>query len=1216
MKRKEFLLGLILILGTTISLSAQDMFPLGWWQTRVVSGYTAHPDSVMLAIDSSRVRIHIQVYDNAEFDSICATSRQNDAWMILDRPRKRAYESGGYLSVTTSLLEHYPAQWDYDSLIFWKDLASQLADSLHYVADNYHVYAFHNAYYDGHTHYRRRRLYPGIRYLTERLKIGGDYKTFTYSSWDIKELFDTLDNRNNRGHDIIEYISRTGWYDDSPLPGQSGFQEKLSDFAGGVDQTCKYARSRNMEFWSEFTVWNGETIRYPTRTELWVMANLGLAYGVKGYDFYHFNLGVYYKSEGGDGVLDIEDRPYMTEAQCEAVFGEDVADNDFFNDDATIYYDIRCIADTLLNIVGPDFRKLKHRDGISVLHTDNLQNYFYINEIEADPYSSLSSSQIYFEVAIFEDPVDGYRHFVIVNRLCAAGDSVDYTVDLELPDGTYNIRDLYTDNVVASNLEADDYDLEDFTVRLAPGHAGLYKIEPVDLETVVTLPLDYKKATAYTNGRKIALGPRGRIHVCYTDSSTTTGVRSVWYAYTDNGTSWVKQKIADNAFCSAIAVDDAGAPYVSYLTLTDSKQVIVWSEGESRVMLGQACIPTMSIYPSEDLGIVYSSDKSGFYFMSRRFHLSSLLNYNASTVEKGYAEAINHPSCCFSDSGDAVCIARNISRPNSLAQTATFYPYTDYNAYDDQEMETIYKTYENGNHIEPNLSVQLGELWATFIDGSDIKNRITSSERTSRYQFSNEIKTILQNANATTLQMANGWPFLVFEKEVNGIPKIFFSFQRADGTWSTPDRASENGPSVYERYPHVAIDFNNGIGRIIWTQWNSDGSNTGIGFTFKDIRSDSVYVLYPNGGEVLWLGVDTLTWWWQKEVSATNQPEETTIEITYDYSPSGCDWYEIASGCYEGEYPYPDPERWFDIFLMWLTRWAFECPIWGIHGEDFVPAQVTDEARIRVTADYDGSTAADVSDANFSIIAPLKVVITEVGGGGLKTKPGGGFFSASAITNTAPAKTYERKALFNLKNPTHKTSPTDTSEAPGLLIYMPQDSTEDVVWDALSYTGLNDVILQASYNGGKSYFNEDTSTPGNPVLADSITTLDSTTLYGYFYDGIATWEVPDYPVFEGYLRMMAADTNDVTVYSDPVGPFMIPPDGGNPDMTRLDQRLIGVGTAAGKIAIAYQAKETDTSASIIRYMESDEGLGFNAPESLGTGVYPAMAEGAVVWVSE
>ena len=95
---------------------------------------------------------------------------------------------------------------------------------------------------------------------------------------------------------------------------------------------------------------------------------------------------------------------------------------------------------------------------------------------------------------------------------------------------------------------------------------------------------------------------------------------------------------------------------------------------------------------------------------------------------------------------------------------------------------------------------------------------------------------------------------------------------------------------------------------------------------------------------------------------------------------------------------------------------------------------------------------------------------------------------------------------------------------------------------------------------------------------------------------------------------MAVDTTSDTIYSYNFYPFCIPPPGGFKYNTYSNQDIMSLNDDGDKIGLVYTAQDPDTASKLsVIYMESDEGLGFSAPDTVGPGCWPSFSEGACFW---
>jgi hypothetical protein len=170
-----------------------------------------------------------------------------------------------------------------------------------------------------------------------------------------------------------------------------------------------------------------------------------------------------------------------------------------------------------------------------------------------------------------------------------------------------------------------------------------------------------------------------------------------------------------------------------------------------------------------------------------------------------------------------------------------------------------------------------------------------------------------------------------------------------------------------------------------------------------------------------------------------------------------------------------------------------------------------------------------------------------------------------------------------------------------------------LAWQAYSFSGLDTTNLQATVNKGGSFSFVGDSCSYDSTLLDTVIS-GSDTLYGYEYIGTTYWTAPSTPTSYGFLRLMAVDTTSDTVYSYDFYPFRIPGPGGFQYNTYSNQRIMSLNDNGNKIGLVYTAQDPDTADKLsVIYMESDEGLDFSAPDTVGLGRWPAFSRGACFW---
>jgi hypothetical protein len=756
------------------------------------------------------------------------------------------------------------------------------------------------------------------------------------------------------------------------------------------------------------------------------------------------------------------------------------------------------------------------------------------------------------------------RYLVVVNSNCDTVIKSNVTETIYLATnpgpGKYAVigyrtlgddQDTLTDTV---SIDGTHY-LDTISFALTRGGSILLHFDPITPDTAYApLYVDDTTATYYVNGRKIAVDKFGRIHVCYSDLSGSA--HSVWYARSNNAcTTWQKQKITNNAFCPAIAVDTFGIPWVTYMTYPDMHNICVWSEGFYDTLVSSSELisnaPCIALDFEQGVGVIFYSSRG--MTGAKALELPSL-----KTPSSWYKPPREHftrawpLSCCFSDEGDAVAtgsVAFSGQLYGQLYRLIQKHPSTLQE--DKQGMST-------GEHGNPSTARQGSKVWAAYYQGSSNTIRYKKASRSSDgdYLFpggrGDSITCPAGNYKANSVQLADDFPLVVWSQSSpdGSWRKIYYNYMKTNQTWSDRIRLSLTNAYQLERYPHVVADYDNKKIYIMWTQFPrpSYSGDTLINFkvlTFEDIGWDSVRVINPNGPPrssnpnmyripYYMLGTTINVVWSLKKDDAI----KSCIYATYDY-PGGS-WDSLGT-------TYGN-----DTTFEWETKKA------------------GDSCRVKVVAWYPGNkNPYDISDENFRIVD-------------CRIKP------------------------FIWPPMEEEEVPSNILSAGGL---------KTIQWQASSFNGLDTTQLQATVNGGGSFSFVADSCVYDSTLTDTVVS-GSDTLYCYEYNGTTYWTASATPTSYGYLRLMAVDTTSDTVYSYDFYPFCIPPPGGFQYNTYSNQEIMSLNDNGDKIGLVYTAQDPDTATKLlVLYMESDEGLGFSAPDTVGPGCWPSFSEGACFWRS-
>lgn len=304
-----------------------------------------------------------------------------------------------------------------------------------------------------------------------------------------------------------------------------------------------------------------------------------------------------------------------------------------------------------------------------------------------------ANDSVYYGELVKEPYSD--RYLLVVNGDCdnAIDSSIIDTITLTLcpGPGTYQVKGY---RPFGGDLDTFVYTcttntLGEFSVKLdsiTRGGAVLLRLHQLSSSSIDTsrLLVHYDSATYYVNGRKLAIDRFGRIHVCYNDKSGST--YSVWYANSDDGGStWRRQKIADNALCPAIAIDTFGIPWVSYMTYPDMDTMRIWSEGFYDILRASKTIisnaPAIALDFKQGVGVVYYSSRVTQLMDLAVLELPSLKTIHLENLSTG---PFGGPlSCCITSEGHGLALGRRIASgkfQDDLSRQES-YLIPDYNEY-------------------------------------------------------------------------------------------------------------------------------------------------------------------------------------------------------------------------------------------------------------------------------------------------------------------------------------------------------------------------------------------------------------------------------------------------------------------------------------------------------------------------------------------------------
>ncbi len=186
--------------------------------------------------------------------------------------------------------------------------------------------------------------------------------------------------------------------------------------------------------------------------------------------------------------------------------------------------------------------------------------------------------------------------------------------------------------------------------------------------------------------------------------------------------------------------------------------------------------------------------------------------------------------------------------------------------------------------------------------------------------------------------------------------------------------------------------------------------------------------------------------------------------------------------------------------------------------------------------------------------------------------------------------------------------------------YQPPGTSKETYWEYVSVAGCGRVDLEISTDSGDVF---DSLYYGSAALDSMVydtlfyeTDTTTDTVIRMRYLGLINWAVPNTPCSynTGCLKLVGLDTLGDTV-SCVFGSFTIPIAGCYAQSTEKSQRIMAEGINPGSVGIVYTTKDTDTSASVVRYTETYNGLSLSPPDSVGMGVLPSQSGGQVAWLS-
>lgn len=700
----------------------------------------------------------------------------------------------------------------------------------------------------------------------------------------------------------------------------------------------------------------------------------------------------------------------------------------------------------------------------------------------------------------------------------------------------------------------------------------------IDITTVVSGI--HSEATAYCNGRKLAVDENGRIHVCYwikpdPDHST------VYYIYSDDqGSSWSTPQLVKTTDCShpcAMAVDpETGTPYIA--VHSEDGGMYLWTPSPSirrTFSTMQGVLPSVALNPDQDLGIIYAIEDQ-MIFRAQLFDMDDLSTpegwKSIGASDKG---KLMLASCCWRGN-DAVAAASGYGwNPKfPLVRRLDTRPWGNSNLW----------VGNNDVHGHPSLTTIGNQVWAVYFGQIVEPNHAGTGIAYKRawapaYEFEDEYHIITSNAGMGNLlyednkavQIADGFPFVVWEKVfMEGEAtraKIYYAYPESYSgfgfpTWTT-ERLTTSDPEVVERSPHAAVDYVNKKIYVIWAENNSGGLKMAT-LGFGDIGRDTLVVTQPQGGEKWSRGLTEKIQW----LRLTNDnPANIYLHYTTDCNSENPTWYLINSF---GELPNSAQE--FD----WKVGRNSDGKYWSGYKSDY--------CRIRVTVVYDPTHIKSDYSGIFTI-GPFWVDLYP---------PGGGHITS----------------MMSSGNGDNGPGDIGWNDAP--LGYIEPSDTFHIPWEVWNLTSLDTAILQFSSDGGLTFTNAVGGLPSDSSIIDTSFSGNDTFFLWKYVDTL-TWISPSNPTNGGYFRLMAIDSASDTAYSEAKGPFYVITPGGFQLSTFANQNIMGFNDAADKIGLAYTSTISGSVNYNVVYMESEDGLDFSSPDTIALGNSAGFSGGACAW---
>jgi hypothetical protein len=258
-------------------------------------------------------------------------------------------------------------------------------------------------------------------------------------------------------------------------------QSRLNLLTWGIQQAAVAASDHNIEWWYVAPAFkNPDPLgRYPHNSELRSAVYLSLAYGAKGMEYYRYSSDPWWTPQnrsGESGLMWWNDADWVP---IETYSGP----NPYSTQPETLLTEVVRI-NFWLDSLGTTLRSLNWI-GACLDSSYNNNDFLGCGGGYLDSIRSPGAEPHWVQVGFFENQSADTSYFMLVNRECLVIEGADFDVFVRKAGGHYQIRDVYTDQVVGNVMGTGDY----FTIYLGPGEGKLLRLEEVP--RIKHVPADY-----------------------------------------------------------------------------------------------------------------------------------------------------------------------------------------------------------------------------------------------------------------------------------------------------------------------------------------------------------------------------------------------------------------------------------------------------------------------------------------------------------------------------------------------------------------------------------------------------------------------------------------------------------------------------------------------------------------------------------------------------